>query len=197
MRSRHQAQLFDTDSLQADVMRFMAIIAFCLIAILALVQKMENDPLPSTKSKPEQEQEQEQEQVIPATVSQPAPDRIPPAIAKTLTLRFVSDGVFLKLNRQESIRLYGQSGDEFRQLKSNFTLESVPAKGNLYEVMPNSLPQAVRAVFTRHQDTDLFLVSLPDSIAGEVARLTSRHAGSGGEMLIDEKGLVRYEQDNQ
>ena len=34
---RHQPG--DGDSLQTDVMRFMAIIAFCLIAILALVRK--------------------------------------------------------------------------------------------------------------------------------------------------------------
>ena len=33
---RHAA--FDTEGLQADVMRFLAIIAFCLIAILALVE---------------------------------------------------------------------------------------------------------------------------------------------------------------
>ena len=31
----------DSDALQADVMRFMAIIAFCLIAVLALVQQIE------------------------------------------------------------------------------------------------------------------------------------------------------------
>lgn len=35
-----QSMTFDSDGLQADVMRFMAIIAFCLIAILALVQNM-------------------------------------------------------------------------------------------------------------------------------------------------------------
>ena len=39
MRPDHRGT-FDTESLQADVMRFMAIIAFCLIAILALVQKL-------------------------------------------------------------------------------------------------------------------------------------------------------------
>ena len=32
---------FDSDGLQADVMRFMAIIAFCLIAILAVLQNVE------------------------------------------------------------------------------------------------------------------------------------------------------------
>lgn len=39
-RPTHSSQL-DTDGLQADVMRFMAIIAFCLIAILALVKNLE------------------------------------------------------------------------------------------------------------------------------------------------------------
>ena len=39
---RHAA--FDTEGLQADVMRFLAIIAFCLIAILALVEKLEPAP---------------------------------------------------------------------------------------------------------------------------------------------------------
>ena len=36
-----QAYSDDSESLQADVMRFMAIIAFCLIAILALVKHAE------------------------------------------------------------------------------------------------------------------------------------------------------------
>jgi hypothetical protein len=36
-----QSMTFDIDGLQADVMRFMAIIAFCLIAILALAQNVE------------------------------------------------------------------------------------------------------------------------------------------------------------
>mgnify|MGYP000026473340 CR=1 FL=1 len=34
----------DAELLQADVMRFMAIIAFCLIAILALVRNVEAPP---------------------------------------------------------------------------------------------------------------------------------------------------------
>ena len=41
--------LFDTDGLQVDVMRFMAIIAFCLIAIMALVQKLEISDTPEIK----------------------------------------------------------------------------------------------------------------------------------------------------
>ena len=40
MRPRYNAGI-DGESLQADVMRFMAIIAFCLLAILALVRDVE------------------------------------------------------------------------------------------------------------------------------------------------------------
>ena len=41
----------DSESLQADVMRFMAIIAFCLIAILTLVKNAE--PAPESQPEPE------------------------------------------------------------------------------------------------------------------------------------------------
>jgi len=41
----------DNESLQADVMRFMAIIAFCLIAILALVKEVE-PPIPAAEQQP-------------------------------------------------------------------------------------------------------------------------------------------------
>ncbi|MGI9325360.1 MAG: hypothetical protein ACR2PZ_09095 [Pseudomonadales bacterium] len=55
MPSRPQTGI-DADSLQADVMRFMAIIAFCLIAILALVRNIDAPPVaqpPVTPSMPE------------------------------------------------------------------------------------------------------------------------------------------------
>jgi hypothetical protein len=45
--------VFETEGLQADVMRFMAIIAFCLIAILALVKQLDTAPVqPLTVSPP-------------------------------------------------------------------------------------------------------------------------------------------------
>ncbi len=48
MNSRAGYHGMDGESLQADVMRFMAIIAFCLIAILALVRNVEAPPTPPT-----------------------------------------------------------------------------------------------------------------------------------------------------
>lgn len=71
-----QRQTFETESLQADVMRFMAIIAFCLIAIMMLVKE-----LPEATTSPD----------IPAEVSAPEsvapliPERVePPAIEASL-----------------------------------------------------------------------------------------------------------------
>jgi len=49
LQPTHNTQL-DTDGLQADVMRFMAIIAFCLIAILTLVKNL--DPKKTTAAVP-------------------------------------------------------------------------------------------------------------------------------------------------
>ncbi len=46
MRRRHHVQV-DEASLQTDVMRFMAIVAFCLIAILAMVRNVEAPPAPA------------------------------------------------------------------------------------------------------------------------------------------------------
>jgi hypothetical protein len=46
MQQHGQNYAGDSESLQADVMRFMAIIAFCLIAILALVKNTEPDASP-------------------------------------------------------------------------------------------------------------------------------------------------------
>ncbi len=49
---RRSESMVDTDGLQADVMRFMAIIAFCMIAIMTLVQQM-GDPALELSGEPE------------------------------------------------------------------------------------------------------------------------------------------------
>jgi hypothetical protein len=53
----------DSESLQADVMRFMAIIAFCLIAILALVRNVEPGDITPTRA--------------PEPVAEPEPEPAP------------------------------------------------------------------------------------------------------------------------
>jgi hypothetical protein len=65
----------DSESLQTDVMRFMAIIAFCLIAILALVRNGEPIPheqAPRAPAPPERAQTPGSPAGFPAAASQPA-----------------------------------------------------------------------------------------------------------------------------
>mgnify|MGYP001825506917 CR=1 FL=1 len=76
---RGQAYADDSESLQADVMRFMAIIAFCLIAILALVKHAE-PPAAETSSEVAPPPEDVQVAVVePAPASLPAIAAEPPA----------------------------------------------------------------------------------------------------------------------
>ncbi len=81
----------DGESLQADVMRFMAIIAFCLIAILALVKHAEPPQTPTettaeatTPSEPVRQESVQPEPVRPERVH---PERVhpEPVIAPELT----------------------------------------------------------------------------------------------------------------
>ncbi len=66
MRSRPQTGI-DAESLQADVMRFMAIIAFCLIAILALVRNIDAPPAAQAPAPPN----------VPAPIAKAPPIPIP------------------------------------------------------------------------------------------------------------------------
>lgn len=130
----------DGESLQADVMRFMAIIAFCLIAVLALVRSVEPPPeplpepplpveppaepvpampaLPAPQAKPEP-----MEEAAPASTPAPrsATPRVPiseiatqtsqVAPSKGLSLRFASDRDFLRLVTKGEIQVFAyQSG---------------------------------------------------------------------------------------
>ena len=76
----------ENESLQADVMRFMAIIAFCLVAILALVRGTEPvEPAPPVAAEPEKVDEAVVAKAMqePAETPPLAPVTLPPAGAGT------------------------------------------------------------------------------------------------------------------
>ncbi len=70
----------DSESLQADVMRFMAIIAFCLIAILALVKNAEPALPPEADTPPPGKEPVAALEPPPAPLPPPAPPRKEPAV---------------------------------------------------------------------------------------------------------------------
>lgn len=77
----------DSELLQADVMRFMAIIAFCLIAILALVRNVDAPPVdaeptpPAVVAAPEPELKPEPEKKTERVVAAAPPPVAPPTPA--------------------------------------------------------------------------------------------------------------------
>ena len=68
------ATSIDSETLQADVMRFMAIIAFCLIAILALVRNIDETAVPVPEATPVADVTPEP---TPAPVNVPIPEPVP------------------------------------------------------------------------------------------------------------------------
>jgi hypothetical protein len=206
----------DTDSLQADVMRFLAIIAFVLIAVLTLVENLAPVPVePSAVEEtlildqveaPEPEETGIQDRVDvlpPATTADPvAVESTPEAkvdqdAEPSLVLRFSSDKAFLFLLGQGEISLYGRRENGFRQLTPGFELIDTTLTGNLYEVMPASLPKVVRRVFAHTTDqgrgTETYLVALPAAIHQQIAELQAKHSGHSGTLTINRAGEVHYE----
>ena len=112
-------------------------------------------------------------------------------------LRFSSDKAFLFLLGQGEISLYGRRNKGFRQLTPGFELIDTTLSGNLYEVMPASLPKVVRRVFAHSADqgrgAETYLVALPAAIHQQIAELQAMHSGQGGTLTIDRTGEVHYE----
>ena len=108
-------------------------------------------------------------------------------------LRFTSDGAFLTLIDRQLVTLYGKTGQDFYRLRPEFHLEPVQLRGDLFQVMADSLPATVKAVYERKGRTDLFLVSLPEATARRISKMTEAYSDSGGQMLINRRGNVHYE----
>lgn len=207
-------QFDDTESLQADVMRFMAIIAFCLIAILALVQKLPEQPRNSesqsaavtsqarhaaSDSEPAASVEPETRSEVPqpdAAEVAPLSDRDTaagaPAADRPLILRFESDGVFLRLIGSEQIRLICQLHESYLVLAGDFTLHEVKPAGQLYEVLAETLPRTVRDTIARKGEAQRYLLSLPEFTQQQISSLTEKYGSEGGELIINHRAEVTY-----
>ncbi len=97
MRRALSHSQIDSDGLQADVMRFMAIIAFCLIAILALVKDLEGQD-------PEQKMlaEVATEKVRPVEREIPSPTKVEPESVKQVVVKPVEVPPVVKPAKREA-----------------------------------------------------------------------------------------------
>ena len=239
----------DNESLQADVMRFMAIIAFCLIAILALVKHAEPaEPRATAEIKPAAAPQPEPEvitaarpptptpswqeplvkpapaQPLPKPTTKPAaqpkpvaaaevaarPDRRSRAQAKkpapapapaaepeeSLSLRFASDGDFLRLIARGDIRVYAFKGSEILSLDSGYSFLSARSPGQLYELLPQTIPGVIYSALaesrSRTDDSASYSwgVTLPETIQKQITSYVEsvRH----GQLVIDRYGDVSH-----
>jgi hypothetical protein len=220
----------DSESLQADVMRFMAIIAFCLIAILALVRNTEPvDPSPSAPKplviEPEPvfeppeppiveirveapdplpviaaeeavstpAPELQPEETVASVEAPPSPVSDPDPEEEGLTLRFASDGDFLRLIARGDIRVYAFQESDVLARSESYRFLDTAAPGQVYELLPPSIPDLIlEALKQARPDTDGYRwgIALPGRISNQIEQHLSQV--SRGELVIDRYGDVHH-----
>ena len=211
----------NTAGLEADVMRFMAIIAFCLIAIMAMVKKVEpagsgneantalqvaeieaNPVLPVVKVVISPEPEQLKKPAPKPTPVEKSADRIVvPSVAEgsrtesePLTFRFDSDRTFLHLIATNNLQLYASTGDGFLGMDSGFNVVQSKPPGELYEVMPKSIPRKITNIFERNATAPIYLVVLPATTKQDLNKfLASSNSQSAGVLVIHRDGHISHE----
>ncbi len=219
---------FETEGLQADVMRFLAIIAFCLIAVLALVQQLPREEsavppaitevkpatvtpvAPATQPvKPETETEKEtpviqktetKEEVMPITKTEVVADVIveevreqpTPDPRKPLQLRFSSERTFLSLVATGTIHVYIHVKEtrSYKQVTRTFAMASASPSGELYEILPASMPRQIQRLAGGEAT---YLVQLPGETSRQIQQFASRFREQGGDLVINRSGDVSYE----
>jgi len=247
MRPRTSSAI-DGESLQADVMRFMAIIAFCLVAIMALVRDVvpASEPaqiapaeiahMPLQQQKPllqPQKPEQPKIDKPPApSVALPDPVQAMPVVSEPiprepivaalpfappttvpeipelqiaeaappdpvdepgLSLRFGSDQDFLRLIAKGSVGVFLFDAQNVYELEQDYSFERSAPPGKLYELMPETIPHAIRASANNAVgDSAAFSwgVVMPERIARRIAALVA--VERSGQLVINHYGEVQH-----
>lgn len=198
------------ESLQADVMRFMAIIAFCLIAILALVRSVEPeaDSEPAVAEVPREEPvapqpakpapadpaPAERTAAAPAEPAQPAPapTPAPPPEQEGLSLRFASDRDFLRLVSRGDIRVFAFNDAEVLSLDADFSFQPAAAPGRIHELLAATIPDLVIGALPARAAADAYNwgIAMPDRLARQIRGYVED--GATGELVINRFGEVRH-----
>mgnify|MGYP001812363277 FL=1 len=209
--------------LQTEVMRFMAILAICLVVIFALVQSIPlspsqpvpapvtgtapdpvADPVPEAPPVPVAQPEPAVEQPAPEPViEQPAPQPVPapPAApaAEGYTLRFESDHALKRLVARSVVGLYAIDDGASLRLnlsdgRMSFWEASTP---NQYHEMDRATvpPDVVRALL-RTAAVDATAIKWGVTLPAGMQRELNGflESSSGGALVIGADGKLRLEQ---
>ena len=206
--------------LQTDVMRFMAILSLCLVAIFALVQSMpmapSAEPVPAEAPDPVAEPVIEQAQnaapvAIPelpiqttqAAEATPVPEAVAEPIATPIEepegfiLRFESDAALMRLVSANQVGVYAIEDERARRMtvsesRISFWDASTPNSFHEMEVSTVPLP-VVEALARTGADTDKINwgVTLPGKLMVQLDGLMQDHRG--GSLVIGSNGDIRLE----
>jgi len=206
------------EHLETDVMRFMAILAFCLVAIFALVQSVpapapepaptpvaaEPEPLPEPRPTPQPVPEPPtQSPREPA--AEPPPEAVPPAPTAPdakprpgFSLRFDSDAALVGLVEREEVALYAFARDQvwrFMLVDGRPAFRTADSPGQVHEMAPDTVPGPVLDALRRSVVLPggglRWGVTLPPPTAAALGRVLATN--DGGALVIDADGFLRLE----
>lgn len=194
------------ESLQADVMRFMAIIAFCLIAILALVRSVEPEadsepavaevpsvePAAPQPAKPAPAEPAAAERTAAAPAEPVQPEPAPAREQEGLSLRFASDRDFLRLVSRGDIRVFAFNDAEVLSLDADFRFQPAAAPGRIHELLAATIPDLVIGALPARAAADAYSwgIAMPDRLARQIRGYVED--GATGELVINRFGEVRH-----
>lgn len=208
--------------LQTDVMRFMAILSLCLMAIFALVQSIPLAPVVHTTEikivELPVEQSAPPKPVVTAAreikLTRPQPQRLPPpaqAIASVeaapveadplqqgFTLRFEDDITLNRLVARNEVGLYAIFPEKSFRMNVNrgqmtFWPASVPKQ--FHEMDASTVPDPVIEAFKRSNGSRVAGLQWGVTIPSRTARQLEQYLreASGGALIIDADGDLRLE----
>lgn len=200
--------------LQTDVMRFMAILAICLVAIFALVQSIPADPDTETVSQPQPEaiavarpvpvrQPEPAPKPEPKTESIPEPNPEPapppaPVAQPGFTLQFENDIALTRLVARNAIGLYAIGGNESLRMNVNrgrFSFWPASTPKEFHEMDPSTVPHDVATALQRTHDNPVTTikwgVTLPANMQQQLDNLLQ--TGDSGAIYIAANGRLRLE----
>ena len=202
--------------LQTDVMRFMAILAICLVAIFALVQSIPADPVVEPVPEPIVEPEAivvvrhaPVRQPEPAPAPEPNTEPIPEAKAEPpttpapvtrpgFTLQFENDLALTRLVARNEIGLYAIGGDESLRMNVNrgrFSFWPASTPNAFHEMDASTVPDDVATALQRTHGNPVtpikWGVTLPASMQQQLDNLLQ--TGDSGAIYIAADGRLRLE----
>lgn len=185
--------------LQTDVMRFMAILAICLVAIFALVQSIPLEPvvepIPAPAPTPKTQPAEPTEPAEPAEPVQTTPP-VQSTQPQGFTLQFETDLALTRLVARNEIGLYAIGEDESLRMSVNrgrFSFWPASTPNEFHEMDSSTVPGDVAAALRRMHDQRQarWGVTLPTGMQRQLEELLQ--TGGGGAIYIAANGQLRLE----